>query len=53
MLFWTPENFRFTNENFLLQIKIAKRLFTVIAFENCARRVRLLRFLFMQKFEKN
>ena len=53
MSFWTPENFRFTNENFLLQIKIAKRLFAVIAFENCTRQVRLLIFPLMQKFEKN
>ena len=34
MFFWAPESFRFRNENFLLQIKTAKRLFTVIACEN-------------------
>ena len=53
MCFWTPECFRFTNENIILQIQIAKRLFKVIAGENCARQVRLLRFSLMQKFEKN
>ena len=53
MCFWTPESFRFTIENLLLQIQIAKRLFKVIAGENCARQVRLLRFSLMQKFEKN
>ena len=51
--FWTPESFRFTIESILLQIQIAKRLFKVIASENCARQVRLLRFSLMQKFEKN
>ena len=53
MRFWTPESFPFTMENLLSQIQIAKRLFKVIAGENCARQVRLLRFLVMQKFEKN
>ena len=53
MCFWTPVSFRFTIENILLQIQIAKRLFKVIASENCARQVRLLRFSLMQKFEKN
>ena len=53
MCFWTPESFRFTIENLLLQIQIEKRLFKVIAGENCARQVRLLRFSLMQKFEKN
>ena len=53
MCFWTPESFPFTIENLLLQIQIAKRLFKVIAGENCTRQVRLLRFLLMQKFEKN
>ena len=53
MCFWTPVSFPFTIENLLLQIQIAKRLFKVIAGENCARQVRLLRFLLMQKFEKN
>ena len=53
MCFWTPESFPFTIENLLLQIQIAKRLFKVIAGENCARQVCLLRFLLMQKFEKN
>ena len=51
--FWTLVSFRFTNENILLQILIAKRLFKLIAGENCARQVRLLRFPLMQKFEKN
>ena len=50
MCFWTPESFPFTIENLLLQIKIAKRVFKVIAGENCARQVRLLRFSLMQKF---
>ena len=50
--FWTPVSFPFTIENILLQIQIAKRLFKMIAGENCARQVRLLRFLLMQKFEK-
>ena len=36
-----------------MQINIAKKLFKVIACENCARQVRLLRFLLMQKFLKN
>ena len=33
--------------------KSQKRLFKVIVCENCAKQVRLLRFLLMQKFEKN
>ena len=53
MCFWTPESFLFAIENLLLQIQIAKRLFKVIAGENCARQVRLLRFLLMQNFENN
>ena len=53
LCFWTPVSFRFTNENILLLIQIAKRLFKVNAGENCARQVRLLRFSLMQKFEKN
>ena len=53
MFFWAPESFRFTNENFLLQIKTAKRLFTVIACENCARQVRLLRFWLTQIKKKS
>ena len=27
ILFWASESFRFTNKNFLLQIKIAKKAF--------------------------
>ena len=50
--FWTPESFPFTIKNLLLQIQIAKRLFKVIAGENCARQARLLRFSLLQKFEK-